>query len=359
MLKYFEARSFHLTQNNMKNKIVPLLLLFCIGCSSKEDKIQKTWICKYAESYYTVDSTRITPLSPTIFSFDKDSVNAVNLPIYGNGYREQKISYKIEADTLLFSHKKGIEKAQINSISADSLILSFSVFSNNDISTNKKQYNVVYEQLPNYHLAKRQAELFEELTTSVYKVEDDTLEFNEKGLYIVNESFQVHRLWSLMQYDNELFIVNVGYSTPPIHIKDFNRKEITGIMYGRENRVIEYTKIPVQEKFDLSNLAGKWERFYEGGEPPLPPEYPEATKKIYEQETLHISGTTMLSYHFYKRDTVDIETNKLKTHIVFYDKRENLHEWEIQELTKDKLTVKKDRLSMLLGGQIATFKRIE
>jgi len=277
----------------------------------------------------------------------------------GDGYNEQKINYEIETDTLLLFHEKGIEKAQINFISADSLRLSSSISSDNETQTNKKRYNRVYEQLPNYHLVERQAELFEELTTSIYKIGEDTLEFSKKGLYAASPtSFHINEFWNLIRYDDELFIVNVGYNVPPIHIKSFNKEKIIGVIYGRENRIIEYTKIPIQEKFNLSNLAGRWERFYEGGGPPLPPEYPQATKKFYEQKTLHISDTTMLSYHFYKRDTVAIQSDKLKNYIIFYDKRGRLQRWKIHELTKNKLTVETND-KLFFEREKATFKRIE
>ncbi len=334
----------------MKNKIIPLLLLFyCIGCDSTEDKIQKTWICKYAESYY--DGEReITPINSTIFSFKKDTLEITSLSVYGD--TERKMNYEVEADTVLLFFEESTEKMPIDFISADSLVLSTLASSTDEHLIDKR----IYEPLPNYDLAKRQTELFEELITSIYKIGEDTIEFNQQGIITSTKYFQVYS-WNLIRYDGELFI-DTGYDTPSIHVKSFDEKQVTGIIYGKENRVIEFTKIPIQEKFNLSNLVGKWERFYEGGGPPLPPKSNTITKKFYEQETLYISDTTMFFHHFYKRDTVDIQSSKLKTYIMFYDKRGNLRAWKIQELTKDNLIVEMNPSLSFYGGN-ATFKRIE
>ena len=335
--------------------IIVVALLF-LGCDSKETELQKTWIGKYRIYDSKEEGKSIVKGPKRIFDFENDTVRFKNLffDFLTDTNKTNSLKYNLSEDWLIVYGENKVDSTYCK-ISKDSLVLKY----------NQEEYEEsVFWKLEKYRLAQNKDDFYNYLVSSSFEVFDSIrVEFCENSSMIVSDfNFRMgyNQYWRIEKFKDELFLLTDGLSGFALHLMEFNQSGFTGIIHGRENKQVEFKKLPKDKIFQIENLLGEWEEYRgENMPPPPPPPPPHKNKVFFEKEFLSITDSTIQQHNFYRIDTLEWQSNRENDLIVFPESRLPLKErhWKIKLLNKNELVIerKSNRMNHL-GNQMETIK---
>lgn len=327
----------------MKSHLLYLsFLLLLISCNTSPKTIEKTWIGKY-HVYNEGKADEFVDFSASkgLIRFDKDSVIINDFQFIDvAGREEERFKYKLDDN-------RNLVLFNFNSDGIDSMFISL----NDSQLILRKPPNTkfCFEVLPIYNQAKEKQKLLDSLTSYTYKIVMDTFEvfyefqkdyttFNttaHSNVFLRNRSY-----WRWTQSGTELFLKLDDFYGNTLHIKSISEKEIKGVTYGKENRVVSLERVLPQHKFNPVHLIGEWEEIVDYPLPPPPPPPPAGTK-YYEKEILKISEKELIRHRFLGSDTVQWKMNRLNDKLFIPKYINELGAWAIEKLDAEYLTIKR------------------
>ncbi len=346
-------------------RILIILLFLAInisGCQFFTPSIDGKWTLKYtSESLDDGLSWKDQKVKNNIvWSFDKDSL-IEKMFDYENHQGRERTAHCIKEGSDVFLYFKGFNVIfEIVTLTEKELI----VMIKSDTELNK----AVFEKLKNFKQSKNIEKLEKQLKSTVYKdclssTDSVWIEFGDNQRFYTSELLSYltsDQSWNIQTFEDELFLIIDDLWDVIIHISAISDHKITGLVYGKENRNIEYNKIKKTPYFDINQLAGEWEEIDVEDIPR--PSWVEKSKKHYPKENLRFAKDTIFQSKFFKTDTTIWTTNSFQNQIIFPNmwgvyKHQN-RKWIIEHLSEKKMTIRRLEREEYIKPVIRKFQKI-